>query len=47
VAYPVKTAAVYVSVGRSLSSVEAGGTSISLSGGVAVSFTSARAIPFR
>ena len=47
VAYPVKTAAVYASVGRSLKSAEAGGTSLSLSGGIAMSFTSTRAIPFR
>ena len=47
VAYPVKTAAVYASVGRSLKSAKAGGTSLSLSGGIAMSFTSTRAIPFR
>ena len=47
VAYPVKTAAVYASVGRSLNSVETGGTNLSLSGGIAMSFTSTRAIPFR
>jgi len=46
VAYPVRTAAVYGSVGRSLNSLDEGGT-VSVNGGIAISFTSVRAIPFR
>lgn len=46
VAYPIgQAAAAYVSVGRSLSSLEEGGTSLALSGGVSFSFSAARPTP--
>jgi len=41
----VESAAAYVSVGRSLSSLEEGGTSLSLAGGVSFRFARARATP--
>jgi hypothetical protein len=45
-AYPLGTmAAAFVSVGRSLSSLDEGGTSLALSGGISVRFAAPRAIP--
>jgi hypothetical protein len=38
-------ATVYASVGRSLSSLEEGGTSLALNGGVSIRFNAARATP--
>jgi len=46
VARPIgSSAAAYLSVGRSLSSLEEGGTSLALNGGVSIRFSAARATP--
>ena len=46
VGYPLGSAAVgYVSVGRSLTSLDEGGTSLSLGGGISFRFTAAKATP--